>query len=49
MITDPDGSYARTSEQSTILFKVTKSVQTTFNVAEEFLKENKSNPLLKNI
>lgn len=49
MITDPDGSYARTSEQSTVLFKITKSVQTTFNVAEEFLKENKSNPLLKNI
>jgi hypothetical protein len=47
---DPDGSYARTSEQSTVLFKITRPVVTTFNVAEAILQEemnqkgNKKNP-----
>jgi len=39
-IHDPDGSYARTSEQSTILFKVQKPVVNTFNVVKEILEEN---------
>ena len=38
-IHDPDGSYARTSPQSTILFKVQKPVQTTFNIAQEIIQE----------
>lgn len=47
---DPDGSYARTSEQSTILFKITRPVVATFNVAQAILQEemnqkgNKRNP-----
>jgi hypothetical protein len=36
---DPDGSYARTSEQSTILFKIQRPVVTTFNVAQAILEE----------
>ncbi len=36
---DPDGSYARTSEQSTILFKVERPVVATFNVAQQILQE----------
>lgn len=40
-IHDPDGSYANTSEQSTVLFKVQKPVQSTFNVIEQILQENK--------
>ena len=45
-IHDPDGSYARTSEQSTILFKIQKPVITTFNIAEEILQQaqGKKNP-----
>jgi len=38
-IHDPDGSYAKTSEQNSVLFKVQKSVSTTFNVLQEFLQE----------
>jgi len=41
-IHDPDGSYARTSEQSTILFKVTKPKQVVFNVLDQILQMNKS-------
>jgi len=41
-IHDPDGSYARTSEQSTILFKVQKPVVATFNVAEEIMQDEKN-------
>ena len=41
-IHDPDGSYARTSEQSTILFKVQKPVVATFNVAEEIMQDQKN-------
>lgn len=40
-IHDPDGSYARTSEQSTILFKVQRNINTTFNVAQEIMMEQK--------
>ena len=36
---DPDGSYARCSDQSAVLFKVQKNKRTTFNVAEELLQE----------
>ncbi len=38
-IHDPDGSYARTSEQSTILFKIQKPKITTFNIARELMME----------
>ena len=48
-IHDPDGSYARTSDQSTVLFKIQKPVRTTFNVAEEILQQNKNSPLLQNL
>ena len=48
-IHDPDGSYARTSEQSTILFKINKERQTTFNVAQQLLQENKNNPILRGL
>ena len=40
-IHDPDGSYARASDQSTILFKVQKPVVATFNVAQEIMNESK--------
>ena len=48
-IHDPDGSYARTSDQSTILFKVQKPVETMFNVAEQIFQENKNDPILKRL
>lgn len=38
-IHDPDGSYARTSEQSTILFKIQRPVVATFNVAQQILQQ----------
>ncbi len=38
-IHDPDGSYARVSEQSTILFKVQKNKNVSFNVVQEILQE----------
>jgi len=38
-IHDPDGSYARCSEQSTVLFKIEKPRNVTFNVVEEILQE----------
>ena len=37
-IHDPDGSYARCSEQSTVLFKIEKPINLTFNVVEEILQ-----------
>lgn len=40
-IHDPDGSYANTSEQNTVLFKVQKNKTVTFNVLEQILQENK--------
>ncbi len=36
---DPDGSYARCSDQSAVLFKVQKDRRVTFNVAEELIQE----------
>ena len=48
-IHDPDGSYARTSEQSTVLFKVSKPKITTFNVAQELFQEDKNNPILQRL
>ena len=48
-IHDPSGQFASTSNQSTVLFKITKNKATNFNIAAEFLKENKNNPLLKNL
>ena len=38
-IHDPDGSYARCSDQSAVLFKIQKNKNVTFNVAEELLEE----------
>jgi hypothetical protein len=38
-IHDPDGSYARCSEQSTVLFKIEKPKAITFNVVEELMEE----------
>jgi hypothetical protein len=40
---DPDGSYARCSEQSTVLFKVEKNRNVTFNVLQEILEEQQGN------
>lgn len=39
-IHDPDGSYANTSEQNTILFKIQKHRKVSFNVLQEILQEN---------
>ena len=39
-IHDPDGSYARVSEQSTILFKIQKDRRITYDVAQEIIQEN---------
>lgn len=36
---DPDGSYARCSNQSAVLFKIQKNKAVTFNIAEELLEE----------
>ena len=36
---DPDGSYARCTDQSAVLFKVEKTKNVTFDVAEELLAE----------
>ncbi len=41
-IHDPDGSYARTSEQSTVLFKITKPKQVVFNVLDQILQMSQS-------
>lgn len=38
---DPDGSYARCGEQSTILFKIQKNRNVSFNVVEEMLQNQK--------
>jgi hypothetical protein len=38
-IHDPDGSYARCSEQSTILFKIQKDLRVSFNVIQDILQE----------
>jgi hypothetical protein len=40
-IHDPDGSYANTSEQNSVLFKIQKNRNVSFNVVEEILQENK--------
>jgi len=37
---DPDGSYSNTSEQNTILLKVQKKRNVSFNVLQEMLEEN---------
>jgi hypothetical protein len=37
---DPDGSYSRVSEQSTVLFKIERTKNVTFNVVQELLQEN---------
>jgi len=41
MICDPDGSYARCSEQSTVLFKIQRPMALTFNVVQEIMEEQK--------
>lgn len=38
-IHDPDGSYAKCSEQSTVLFKIEKTKELSFNVVQEILEE----------
>jgi len=38
-IHDPDGSYARCNEQSTILFKIQKDLRVSFNVIQDILQE----------
>ena len=40
-IHDPDGSYANTSEQNTILLKIQKNRNVSFNVVQELLEESK--------
>jgi len=40
-IHDPDGSYANTSEQNTILFKIQKNKIVSFNVVEDIIQQNK--------
>jgi len=42
-INDPDGSLANTNEQNTILFKVVKQKQVTFNVLQELLQGQQGN------
>ena len=36
---DPDGSYANTSEQSTVLFKITKQKNVSLNVVQDLINE----------
>ena len=36
---DPDGSYARVSEQSTVLIKIQRDRRVTYNVAQEIINE----------
>ena len=38
-IHDPDGSYARCSEQSTVLFKIQKDMRVSFNVIQDILQQ----------
>jgi len=38
---DPDGSYANTSEQNTVLIKVQKQRNVSFNILQEILEQNK--------
>ena len=38
-IHDPDGSYARVSEQSTVLFKIQKDMRVSFNVIQDILQQ----------
>jgi hypothetical protein len=40
-IHDPDGSYANSNEQNTVLFKVVKQKNFTFNVVQQLIQENK--------
>ena len=42
-IHDPDGSYARCSEQSTVLIKVQKNRNVTYNILEEIIQEQQGN------
>jgi hypothetical protein len=44
-IHDPDGSYARCSEQSTVLLKIQKTKQVVFNVLQEILQDSKNKNL----
>ena len=39
-IHDPDGSYANSNEQNTVLFKVVKQKNFTFNVVQELIQQN---------
>tara|TARA_Y100000592_G_scaffold91933_1_gene152818 strand:+ start:2769 stop:3230 length:462 start_codon:yes stop_codon:yes gene_type:complete len=46
-IHDPNGSYARCSEQSTVLLKIQKPRSVVFNVMEEILQDEKNKNLPK--
>ena len=46
-IHDPDGSYARCSEQSTVLLKIQKPRSVVFNVLQEILQDEKNKNLPK--
>mgnify|MGYP003668681853 FL=1 len=41
-IHDPDGSYANTSEQNTVLFKIRRQKTVTFDIAAEMLAEQQA-------
>ena len=43
-IHDPDGSFARCSEQSAVLFKIQKPRQVTYNVLEELIEQEQESP-----
>jgi len=42
-IHDPDGSYARCTDQSAVLFKIDKTKNVTFDIAQELLEEQQQN------
>lgn len=42
-IHDPDGSYANVDNSSSIIFKISRQVRTSFNIIEEILADEKTN------
>ena len=40
-IHDPDGTYANTSEDSSVIFKVERYINASFNIVEQILNEGK--------
>lgn len=43
-IHDPDGSYANCGEQSTVLFKIQKNRNVSFNVVQDIIQQNNGKP-----